>query len=256
VLCSYSQAKFADAVGASLNTVRAWEQGWSAPMPRYRAPMARVLGVSLAEIDRLIEGRPPDLASHAVPEWLTHYESLVEAAGRLAEIEFYLLPGLLQTRNYATCVQRNSWLRLNEDQVNERVEKLMKRQAVLSRPTGPLEVEALLLEWSLREAIGDDDVMAGQLNHLVELAERPNIEIRLIPADGRATSAIGAFQLLTRPESLNPFMACTVDVGGVRYHEDPDIVTKFADRFAYLASVTLDPDESIARIEAVLGSYQ
>ena len=56
------------------------------------AALALALGVSLTEIDRLIDGRPPDLASHGVPEWLTHYESLVQAAGRLSEIEFYLSP--------------------------------------------------------------------------------------------------------------------------------------------------------------------
>jgi DNA-binding XRE family transcriptional regulator len=256
VQAGYSQAKFADVVGASLNTVRSWEQGWSAPMPRYRPSIARALRVSLIELDRLIEGRDPEVNHHPVPEWLTHYESLVQAAGELAEIEFYLIPALLQTRDYAASVQRRDWQQLDDDQTEARVAKRLSRQAVLDRSDHPLELTTLLPESTLREAAAGPEVMNDQLEHLVQLAERPNIDIQTIPADGRANSAVGGFQLLTRPNGTVPFMASTVDVGGVRYHEDPDVITKFVDRFAFLTSVALSPGDSIAHIKEIQGSYQ
>jgi hypothetical protein len=225
-------------------------------MPRYRQPIARVLGVSLPEVDRLIDGRPPEARSHPVPEWLSHYGSLVEGAGHLAEIEFCLIPALLQTRGYAAGVLRRSWLRLDDDQIEERVNQRMRRQSVLHRDAGPVALTVLLPERVLTEDVAGPTVMAEQLEHLAVVAGWSNVELRVLPADGRSSSAIGAFQLLTRPDSVQPFMACTIDVGGVRYHEDVDVVAKFADRFAYLVTVALSPSDSLAHLRDVQRSYQ
>jgi transcriptional regulator with XRE-family HTH domain len=85
-LVGLSQERFAEAIEASPTAVKSWEQGWSTPMPRYRPAMAEVLGVSFVELGYLLDpSAAPALNGHEVPAWTSHYESLVLAAGGLAE---------------------------------------------------------------------------------------------------------------------------------------------------------------------------
>jgi transcriptional regulator with XRE-family HTH domain len=252
----YSQARFADAIGASMNAVRAWEQGWSMPMPRYRQPIAAALGVSLAETDRLLDGRPPVVCGHDVPAWMSHYESLVQAAGGLAEAGKSHVPPLLQTKAYAAAIERCGPLQLTEQQIIERVDLRLARQSVLFRPRDPLKVTSLVTEHVLRSIVGDPEVMIEQLDHLVGLSERPNIGVRVLPADGSDACALGGFELLTRPGESRPFMAVDVGADGPRYVELPESIERFIAIFDYLDTVALSPADTFLHIQDIKESHR
>ena len=244
----FTQESLAHRLNVATATVAKWENGTRLPAPGTRRNLAEALEVSLIDLDRLLGIEPPiEFNGHRVPHWLNTYESLVQAAGRLCEVEFIAIPALLQTKAYAAAVERAGDLLFTDHEVVERVDLRSERQKVLYRDPEPLQLVTLLGEGVLRDRVGSRDVMAEQLDHLAELAERPNIDLRMI-GPGRAPSAIGGFELLTRPGDIDPFMAATLDVGGARYREDPDVVAKFVSRFNHLLDTALTPSETTRRI--------
>ncbi len=104
---------------------------------------------------------------------------------RAAEIRLYevgVIPGLLQTPEYATVLADSAVRRLaiTADQAQERVALVAERQAALVREKPPL-VFALLDESCLRRPVGGPEVMRAQMDRLIEFAEQPNTVIQVVP---------------------------------------------------------------------------
>jgi DNA-binding XRE family transcriptional regulator len=239
----FTQESLAHVVGVSPFTVAQWERGNVTPRPRYRPALADALKVGVADVDRLLD---PDSAvvlnGHSVSPWFSHYESLVHGAAKVYEVEVLAIPGLLQTRAYAEVIERAGEDLLCDEKIAERVDLRIRRQEILHRAEEPLELVAIIPQRLLGDNVGGPAVMADQLAHLEKMTRLPNIEIMVLPPDGRDASAISGFELLTNRGARGPFMACTFDVGGVRYHEDPDLIRRFVARFEHLkgAAVPLD----------------
>jgi transcriptional regulator with XRE-family HTH domain len=253
----FTQATLATALDVQVTTVARWEQGVSRPRGGYREPLAKVLGVGLLELDRLLNPQATvALPGHKVPGWLTHYESLVMEAGQLAQVELLILPALLQTPAYASVIERHGPLPLTDGEVIERVDRRLARQAVLDREPDPLRLLAVISESVLRKTVGTRAVMAEQLDHLIAMSEqRANVEIQVIPADGRDACAVSGFELLSTAGEAEPFMVCTFDVGGARYWEDSYHRDKFVTMFNHLSSVALLPGPSVELIREIRESH-
>jgi transcriptional regulator with XRE-family HTH domain len=230
----------------AVSTYRSWERGEKTPRVGYRPRLAKLLGVTLAEIDRYLDGtEAPTPNGHVVPRWLGHYASLEQGAAAIDTFEPIVVPGLLQTRGYATAVARASHVPGADDEVAQWVGARLARQQVLDRDPDPLRLRAVLDESVLRRVTGTPDVMAEQLGHLVEVSRRPNVSIRVLPFDGRIhCAAWGAFRLITAPGAPAPFMACAEDLGGVRYHETPHTVDAHVGLFDHLWAAALPPGAS------------
>jgi transcriptional regulator with XRE-family HTH domain len=251
-----SQQALAELVGVNVNSVRAWEQGRATPYLRHHEPLRAALVVSQAELVRLLDpASPVELNGHKVPRWLNTYESLVLEAGRLCEVEFIAIPGLLQTKAYAAAAEQTTEMPLSDEQILERVDLRVARQAALYRDRGPLQVVTLLSEGVLRDPVGGPETMVEQLDHLMAMSERPNVELRLL-GPGLAPAAIGGFDLLTRQGDVDPFMAVTFSVAGPHYVEVEDQVAKFVARFEHLVSTSVPPDETARRIHDIRESYR
>lgn len=104
------------------------------------------------------------------------------------EVELSTIPALLQTKAYAAAVERAMELPLTDSEVLERVEVRAERQKALDRYPDPLQVTVLVADGVLRDRVGDSDVMVEQCDHLVEMAQRPNVELRVL-GSGRAPAA-------------------------------------------------------------------
>jgi transcriptional regulator with XRE-family HTH domain len=105
-----------------------------------------------------------------------------------------VIPGLLQSRAYARHIIANYGLiePIAPGMIERLVKVRMQRQQVLTREQ-PAELSVVLDESSLRRRIGDEQVMYDQLMHLVELADRPNITIRILPLVAQHTVLGPAF---------------------------------------------------------------
>jgi len=117
------------------------------------------------------------------------YEDLAVA---LRNFENCLIPGLLQTEDYARAVL-SARPNTNEDEVDELVAVRLARQAILNRDDPPA-LWVVVDEGVLTREIGSPKTMAGQLQHLADMAARPNITIQVIPFSAGAHIGLqGAF---------------------------------------------------------------
>jgi transcriptional regulator with XRE-family HTH domain len=250
----FTQETMAYALGVSPTTYRDWERGIAMPRAGFRPRLARELDVSLAEVARLLEGdgRPAVPDGLAVPAWLGHFAALEQGAAQLWSYEPVGVPGLLQTRAYATAVQRGSPGPVTDEDVTRMVEARMARQQVLTRRSKPLSLSVVMDESVLHRVAGDCAVMTTQLNHLVEAAQWPSVDLRVIPlANGAFSAAWGSFTILTSPGSSDPYMACVEDRVGMHYLDRPGEVEAHVTLYEHLRSVALSPDDSVEVIRAV-----
>lgn len=116
------------------------------------------------------------------PSWFRPWLDAERGARQLRCYQPTLIPGLLQTENYARAVIRTDGT-ISDEEVEKRLAVRMDRQAILSQPTPPTYV-AVVEEGMLRRV--DEEfrgIMTEQLVRLVELAARPHISIHVIPVE-------------------------------------------------------------------------
>ncbi|GAA4633554.1 helix-turn-helix transcriptional regulator [Actinoallomurus vinaceus] len=147
--------------------------------------------------------------SDALPEPYASYIGLEMEAEEIRQWETQVVPGLLQTEAYASAVEQ--WLHSIEmvppSRVEARVETRLARQSVLTREA-PLRLSIVLDEATLLRRYASTDVMREQLEHLLELAELPNVTLQVLRLDGPHPIATGSFTLLQFPQ-----------VGGIKFHD-------------------------------------
>lgn len=255
-----TQEALAERVGASTASVRRWETGISTPRTRQRQPLAKVLQMTLPELERTLsdQGGPPAPNGHEVPAWLDHYASLEQGAARLQTVEPIVVPGLLQTEAYARAVVRHYYLPVADDDIESRVRSRMARQVVLERRPDPLELRCVIDESVLSRVTGGLDVMADQLDHLVALGDRPSVLIQVMPADGPGLHStwFGGFNMFTSAQAETPFMICTDHLGGVQYNDSQQAIEAHVGLFEHLCHIALPPEQSAELIHTRAERYR
>lgn len=140
--------------------------------------------------------------SDLLPAWAETYIGLEQAASLIRTYEVQFVPGLLQTPDYARAVTRLGYGDPRE--VERRVELRMRRQQVLVEPGGPT-LWAVVDEAALRRQLTGPELTRAQLDHLIALAERPNVRLQVAPFHfGGHAAAGGPFTILRFAESDLP----------------------------------------------------
>lgn len=116
---------------------------------------------------------------------LQGFPEYVTFEARAAEIRLFesgMIPGPLQTRDYALAVEDGGVTRgsITREQADERVSFLMERQAALLRPVPPLVI-AVLDESCVHRPVGGPKIMDAQLQHLIDFAAQPNTMLQIAP---------------------------------------------------------------------------
>jgi len=124
-----------------------------------------------------------------LPHWVEPYFGLEAAASFIREYELQMVPGLLQTEDYARGVIRLGNL-LSDEEVDRRTQARVSRQHILSRDNPP-RLWAVLDEGALSRIIGGRDVMRAQLRHLIEMCEHPAVTLQILPFSAGAHRAMG-----------------------------------------------------------------
>ncbi|WP_406045100.1 helix-turn-helix domain-containing protein [Micromonospora sp. NBC_00898] len=185
-----------------------------------------------------------------VPDWFELYVGLESAAGRLREHDDTLVPGLLQTRDYASAVcQHRSCM--TDDERERLVEVRLQRQALLRRRLPPPpRFDVMLSEAVLLRVVGGPATMAEQLRHLVELGRLRHVSIRVVPlAAGLHFGAVaGAFVLLEFPPGNRvepePSVVYSESLTGALYLDRKEELAAYERIWASLDSLALDERQS------------
>ncbi len=181
------------------------------------------------------------------------YIDLVWLGSRAERLRTYgsmLVPGLLQTRDYAETLIRNvATADTPEDRIEKMIELRMARQLVLGGDK-PVSLAAVVDESVLRRVVGGSAVMRGQLTRLLEVAERPNVEVRVLPLSRGAHAGLdGSFWLYEMPDPY-PDVASVDTLGGALYVEEDAAVDRFRQAYHQLSATALGGRESAALIVA------
>jgi hypothetical protein len=117
-------------------------------------------------------------------------------ATRIHNYEYAIVPGLLQTAEYTAAMIRATDLTLSDAELDNLVASRMARQTLLTRASAPRFL-ATVHEMALRMPAGGPGVMRRQVQHLLTMAERPNVEMRVVPMGAGAHVGLrGPFVML------------------------------------------------------------
>ncbi|WP_413801006.1 helix-turn-helix domain-containing protein [Streptomyces iranensis] len=254
--CGLTQTQVAERAGVSKATVSRYEAWQDRARIRWATvkALADACEASAEERDALVRVVKSQtegwwVGNSAVPEWIDPLVSFEHEAEYEHVYANNVVPGLLQTRGYATAIHRASELRTPNEQVERMVDARMQRQSILDRQVS-LHLWVILDEAVLRRIVGDEAVMAEQMDHLYEMAQRPNVDIQLLPFTAGAHAAgSGHFVILGRDDARNPLNSMAVVYIEMRrrglYLDDVDAVSSYKLSFDYLRSQAADSTASL-----------
>ena len=131
-----------------------------------------------------------------LPNWFQTYLGLEQAASCIRVYEPQLVPGLLQTEDYARAIMLIRHLHVSAEEVERRIALRMARQEFLTQPGAP-GLWVALDEAALRRPLGDWTIQRAQLLHLIEMAQLPNVTLQVVPFEaGGHAAAGGPFTIL------------------------------------------------------------
>jgi len=196
----------------------------------------------------------------SIPSWFELYLGLEAAASHLREYEETLIPGLLQTKEYAQALYRLGG-QLGDDERERVVEVRLQRQSLLTRRAPePPRLETVLSEAVLRRPVGGPDVMADQLRHLRKVAELPNVSLRVLPlAAGLFPGAkAGSFVILDFPPGSKvrvipePSVVYSEALTGAIYLDRPEELAAYEHTWHGLTALALGEKQSMDMLTTLI----
>jgi transcriptional regulator with XRE-family HTH domain len=245
----------AEHMECSASKISRVETGRVSVSPRDVRDMLGLYGVDAQQRDSLVqlarESRQKGwwhAYSDTIQPRFATYVGLEDAAAEIRTYEVNLIPGLLQTEDYARTVIAAGNLTGTHEDVERRVALRMARQPALTG-TDPPQLWAVLDEAVLRRTVGGRGLMRMQLDHLVGLAAMPNVAVQVIPFVAGAHPGMGKpFVILAFPERADPDVVYLEDLTSTLYLEDVDEIDRYNMLFNHLRATALSFEESAALI--------
>ncbi|MFE5814159.1 helix-turn-helix domain-containing protein [Streptomyces sp. NPDC056479] len=182
--------------------------------------------------------------SDVLPSWFPTYVGLEGAASLIRAYEVQFVHGLLQTEAYARAVVRRGMKGASAADVEKRVALRLERQKYLVGDGAP-EFHIVLDEAALRRPYGDREVMRGQLQHLIEISQRPNLRLQIMPFGfGGHSGESGAFTVLSFPESDLSDVVYLEQLTSALYLDKHEDVAQYEKALKELQQDSPGPDES------------
>ncbi|OIJ96738.1 transcriptional regulator [Streptomyces sp. MUSC 14] len=182
-----------------------------------------------------------------LPSWFPTYVGLEGAASLLRVYEVQFVHGLLQTEQYARAVVRRGMTGASPDDVERRVALRLERQKYLlaDAAAGAPEFHIVLDEAALRRPYGDREVMRGQLQHLIDVSERPNVRLQVMPFRfGGHSGESGAFTILSFPDADLSDVVYVEQLTSALYLDKREDVAQYEQALKELQQDSPGPDES------------
>ncbi|WP_405857010.1 helix-turn-helix domain-containing protein [Streptomyces sp. NBC_01515] len=182
-----------------------------------------------------------------LPPAYRDFISLESQASTLRTLETSVVPGLLQTPEYARAVTRAAVGGPDNDgpeRLDALVQVRLARQDVL-RADPPLELSVVLDEAVLRREVGGPGVMARQLDRLVEAARLPQVRLQVLPfAAGAHIGITGPFVIFSFPSTSDLDVVVLDHLTSSLYLERKEDLEAYSEAFSTLQFHALSPDDS------------
>ncbi|MFD9892225.1 helix-turn-helix domain-containing protein [Amycolatopsis sp. NPDC059027] len=257
--CKLAMIEVAEKLGWSQSTLSRIETGLRNASAEEVSALLAVYGVTGEKKERLMElardiDRPTwlETAYAEVPEQAKTLAKLELDATRLVDAEVTLIPGLLQTPSYVRSLMNSAGVAPAD--IQPRVDLRRERQKVLETRKPP-EFVAFMDEAVLHRRVGGARVMADQLRHLLAMAQRPSVELRLIPFDVGGHATVNGAYLLLEFGDGRPVVHLE-QRRSLLFFDQPADVEPYIQATASLNAAALDPMQSVQMIEHLLATYE
>lgn len=186
-----------------------------------------------------------------VPEGFNMYVGLESSARTLISYQPDLVPGLIQTADYARVLISDYWPDAPREQIDRRVQLRMRRQHLLTRKRAPATLDVVLHETALRRVVGGPHIMSAQLRRVADLSTLPTIAIRVLPFSAGVPSGhtVGPFVILefgrdNRNRPVDPTVVYLENFLGDLYLEKQAAVDRYHQAYRALQQAALDENSS------------
>jgi hypothetical protein len=170
---------------------------------------------------------------------------LETAAESIRVYEALLIPGLLQTADYARSILMVLQRDLSLGEINRQVELRIARQAILAR-TIPSSLYVVLDEAAVHRLVGQSEVMREQLRRLVEASEMPNVRLQVIPFKaGAHAGMVSPFQLLRFTDLSYPEVVYLENPLGDLYLDPSEQTSRYRGLFNQLEDAALTEGQTV-----------
>lgn len=252
--------EFAKSLGRDPSLLSRWETGDRTPPPTEVAQILgnlRITGRRYDEIIELAHGADDPLwLATTLPEQRAQLAALLDfesTASVITDVSPLLVPGLLQTRQYATAIMVTG--SVPQEEISTRVTIRMGRHEVLTRDNDPVRLVAYIGEAALRQKIGGRAIMAEQLARLIEVAARPNVEVRVVPFDSEWHPGLEGPVLLIESETEPPVAHLEVRTSGLFMHTWAD-VDAYRTGAAKVAEQAMSAEDSLTVIALARAGWE
>lgn len=257
--------EYRDRAHLSLEEASTLMQWSKSPLQRLeKGQTEKVRTVDIAELCRIYD-IPPEVTEElhklaqqaAVKSWYHEFGDIV--AGRLKvylgleswarRLTSYqeIVPGLLQTADYARTLTRATFPDTPDTEIDRHVQVRMQRQAIITRKTRPVVFEVVVHESAIRRVVGGPKIMAAQLRHLADAGTSPNITVRVLPFAAGYPQGIapGPFVLMDFGEDakgrpVEPPIVFLENLSANVYLEKPQDIARYHQLYGSIQQATLD----------------
>jgi len=214
--------------------------------------MLEIYGVVGTEADSLVqlarEARQKGwwhTYGRVLPNWFEAYVGLEAAAIRFRDFQSMVVPGLLQTEDYARAVLRAAPNPGSAEDIDRQVALRMERQAILDQASPP-DLWVVLSESIIRVQVGGSGVMRAQLRRLIDVAERSNVTLQVLPFTTAAhVQPISPFTILEFPDIADPTVVYLEHLTGSLFLETAEEIRRYTVVFDHLRAEALGTGPSI-----------
>lgn len=192
---------------------------------------------------------------------ISEYADLIgleEEARSIRAYEQELVPGLLQTPDYARAVFRSGWPAATSGQIDRLAEVRIERQEILVRSDPPPpRLHVVLSEGALRRPVGGREVMREQLEQLMRPRDRANVTIQVLPFDaGVHPAMVGPFTMMAFPDPEDLGVVNVENATGALFLEESAEIRVFDEIWSTLQASALSADDSQAFLKSTSFGYR
>jgi hypothetical protein len=184
------------------------------------------------------------------------YIGLETDAASLRVYDPQVVPGLLQTRQYAEALIAGALPETAPADIEKRVQVRMRRQERITAPENPLRLWTVLDEAALRRVVGNKALMREQLEHLVEQSQLPHVTVQVIPFEMGAHPGLnGQYAILEFPDAADSSVVYIEGVTSDLYLEKANDVQKYSVMYEHLRAQALNVEQSRQFIADIAKEY-
>lgn len=173
---------------------------------------------------------------------------------RIRQYEQLLIPGLLQTEDYARVRMRSCRGLYSTVDVEADTRARAVRQTVLRREAPPLRYRAIIGAAAFTPAAAPPEVLAGQVRHLRALAALPTVTVRILPAEARVRDCYvphGSFWIYRFADPADPATVVLETLTADLHLRDDEDVALYTTVFGWLAAAALPAEESLTWLDSL-----